>query len=220
MKKIDGYEFEHQCAALLKRRGFSQVTVTQSSNDQGIDIIAFKNGKKYGVQCKYYSSPVGNKAVQEAFSGAKYYNCDVAVVMSNNIFTKSAEELADKTGVLLWESNTVKSDSRILFKIVKIANIFIILIGILAFLLSHTIENLKYPMLQKVEFTFMILGGLFGIYGWNFRLIEFLSILSYVLTIFFSIIIGLLLNSRFSLYTFIFSIPIFLSGIRVWQLRN
>ena len=67
---MDGYEFEYQCAKILKRKHFSKIKVTQSSGDQGIDIIAFKHRKKYGIQCKYYTHPVGNKAVQEAYAGA------------------------------------------------------------------------------------------------------------------------------------------------------
>ena len=52
-----------------------------------IEIIAEKDGMKYAVQCKHYSSNVGNHAVQEAFSGKSIYHADVAVVMfySNNV---------------------------------------------------------------------------------------------------------------------------------------
>ena len=80
---MDVYQFEYQCAEILKRNGFSRVQVTQSSGDQGVDIIAHKHRKKYGIQCKYYSYPVGNKAVQEAYAGANFYDCDKAVVMTN-----------------------------------------------------------------------------------------------------------------------------------------
>ena len=93
---MDGYEFEYQCAKILKRKHFSKIKVTQSSGDQGIDIIAFKHRKKYGIQCKYYTHPVGNKAVQEAYAGANFYDCDKAVVMTNITFTKSATQLAQK----------------------------------------------------------------------------------------------------------------------------
>ena len=43
---MDGYQFEYQCAEILKRNGFSRVQVTQSSGDQGVDIIAHKHRKK------------------------------------------------------------------------------------------------------------------------------------------------------------------------------
>lgn len=52
---MDGFQFEYRCAELLRNRGFHKVSVTQSIGDQGIDVIAYKNGEKYGIQCKYYS---------------------------------------------------------------------------------------------------------------------------------------------------------------------
>ncbi len=109
--EMSGHEFEQACAKKLKKNGFSNISVTKGSGDQGIDVIAYKNGKKYGIQCKYYSSPVGNWAVQEAFAGAKFYDCDIAVVMTNTTFTKSAYELAQKTGVQLWENNHIHQSS-------------------------------------------------------------------------------------------------------------
>lgn len=100
----DGIAYEYECANILKARGFHNVQVTQASGDQGLDVIAYKDGRKYGIQCKLYSHPVGNFAVQEAYSGAKFYNCDEAAVMTNNTFTRSAKELADRTGVILWDN--------------------------------------------------------------------------------------------------------------------
>ena len=81
---------------LLKRKHFSKIEVTKSSGDQGVDIIAYKHRKKYGIQCKYYTYPVGNKAVQEAYAGANFYDCDKVIVMTNTTFTRSAIELAEK----------------------------------------------------------------------------------------------------------------------------
>ena len=100
---MDGHEFESFCATLLKQNGFKSVSVTKGSGDQGIDILATKDGIKYGIQCKCYSSEVGNKAVQEAFSGKTFYNQHVGVVLTNNYFTPSAKELADKNGIILWD---------------------------------------------------------------------------------------------------------------------
>ena len=100
---MDGHEFESFCATLLKQNGFKSVSVTKGSGDQGIDILATKDGIKYGIQCKCYSSEVGNKVVQEAFSGKTFYNQHVGVVLTNNYFTPSAKELADKNGIILWD---------------------------------------------------------------------------------------------------------------------
>ena len=104
---MDGHNYEYYCAELLRRKGFSKVSVTRGSGDQGIDIIAYANKKKFGIQCKFYSKPVGNSAVQEACAGAMFYGCNVAAVMTNNGFTESAVELAAATGVLLWGNSTI-----------------------------------------------------------------------------------------------------------------
>lgn len=100
---MDGHEFENFCATLLKQNGFKNVSVTKGSGDQGIDVLATKDGIKYGIQCKCYSSEVGNKAVQETFSGKTFYNRHIGVVLTNNYFTASAKELAERNGIILWD---------------------------------------------------------------------------------------------------------------------
>src|SRR5260364_238896 len=48
-----------------------------------------------------YSQPVGNAAVQEVIAGKVFEQADLAVVVSNATFTKSARQLATSAGVLL-----------------------------------------------------------------------------------------------------------------------
>lgn len=105
--KMDGHEFEHWCAALLMRNGFSDATVTPGSGDQGVDIVAVKDGVNYAIQCKCYSSPLDNTPVQEVYAGKEMYNCQVGAVMTNNYFTSGANQLAEKTRVLLWDRDTL-----------------------------------------------------------------------------------------------------------------
>ena len=99
---MDGYEFEVYCAELLKQNGFTDIQVTKGSGDYGVDILAYKDTISYAIQCKCYQSPVGNKAVQEAYSGKSFYNCMVAVVLTNNYFTDAAIETAKRNSVILW----------------------------------------------------------------------------------------------------------------------
>ncbi len=88
---------------LLESNGFTRVRITKASNDYGADVLAEKDGVKYAIQCKRYSNPVGITAVQEVIASKAMYNCHVAVVLTNSTFTKSAIELAQKNGVLLWD---------------------------------------------------------------------------------------------------------------------
>ena len=105
---MTGYEFERFCAALLEKNGYDDVEVTQGSGDQGIDVIAWRDGVKYGIQCKCYSSVVGNKAVQEAFAGKAFYECHVAVILTNSYFTRAAAELAKSNNVVLWDGDKLR----------------------------------------------------------------------------------------------------------------
>lgn len=99
----DGWKFEQYAADILRLIGYSNVTVTTGSGDYGIDILAEREGVTYAIQCKCYSNPVGNKAVQEAFSGKEYYKKMVAVVLTNSTFTSAASKTAAETRVLLWD---------------------------------------------------------------------------------------------------------------------
>ncbi len=106
---MEGHEFENYCSNLLKHNGFSRVQVTPGSGDKGIDIFAYKDNQKYGIQCKRSQKSIGTKAIQEVIAGKSYYNCDIAAVLTNNTFTDSAIDYANKTGVLLWDKNILKA---------------------------------------------------------------------------------------------------------------
>lgn len=97
----DGHNFEQWVAHSLTRFGW-KAEVTRGSGDQGLDVIAEKAGRRLGLQCKLYGSPVGNKAVQEAHAGMVYYGVDAAGVLTNASFTPSANALAMMTGVKLF----------------------------------------------------------------------------------------------------------------------
>ena len=100
---MTGEQFEEYCADILRSIGFRSVTLTKHSQDHGADIIATKGMQKYIIQCKRYSSAVGNKAIQEAYSAKAIYGGNVALVLTSNYFTKQAIEDAQKLSVELWD---------------------------------------------------------------------------------------------------------------------
>lgn len=102
-EEMEGHEFEYYCADLLKNKGFLEVEVTKGSGDYGVDILAEKDGITYAIQCKCYQTPVGVKAVQEAYAGRDYYDRMVGVVMTNQYFTSPAVDAARKLKILLWD---------------------------------------------------------------------------------------------------------------------
>lgn len=106
---MEGHEFERWCSGLLLKNGFDKADVTPGSGDQGVDILAEKDGVHYAIQCKCYSHDLGNTPVQEVYAGKEMYRCHVGVVMTNQFFTAGAKELADQTRVLLWDRDKLKS---------------------------------------------------------------------------------------------------------------
>ena len=62
----------------------------------------------YAIQCKCYSSTIGNTPVQEVSAGKQFYKCHVGGVLTNQYFTAGAKELAEATGVLLWDRDELQ----------------------------------------------------------------------------------------------------------------
>lgn len=91
--------YEDYCALVLRDAGWSANTTPPQ--DQGVDVVAVLRGTKAVIQCKMYTRPVGNRAVQEIIAGRLYYGAQIAVVVSPAIYTCSARELAASTRVLL-----------------------------------------------------------------------------------------------------------------------
>lgn len=105
---ISGHDYEYFVSDLIKKAGWS-AKVTAGSGDHGADVIAEFNGDRVAVQCKYFSSPVGNKSVQEAYSAKGFYDCDHACVVTNSSFTPAAKKAAAKLGVALLHHGDIES---------------------------------------------------------------------------------------------------------------
>lgn len=218
-KEINGHQYEYQCAEKLKKNGFSKVIVTKGSHDQGIDVIAHNKGKKYGIQCKYYSSPVGNHAVQEAFAGAKYHDCDIAVVMTNTTFTNSAKQLAAKIGVDLWPNNKIPFFSSS-FKPTKYLGIFVCLIAIYKLFSMQSIDHTNLLMLQILEAAAMIGGAVFAIFEHRQWKMPFFSGIFYFLAGLLDFIFSTIIQKKNWFYFLFFFIIALLSFFRAIYLHS
>lgn len=106
--KMEGHEFERFTADLLRKLGYERVEVTPGSGDQGVDVIAVKDGKRYAIQCKRYAQKLGNKPIQEVHAGKTIYGCSVAAVITNNYFTDGGKEAARALGVELWDRDELR----------------------------------------------------------------------------------------------------------------
>ena len=99
---MSGIEFENFLCSFFSNQGY-ECSTTKASGDQGIDLIAEKDGVVIAIQAKCYTGTVGNHAVMEAFAGMKYYKANRCMVITNSTFSKSAIDLAQANGVILWD---------------------------------------------------------------------------------------------------------------------
>lgn len=114
-----GIDYENFVENILNNADFN-VSRTPTTGDQGVDLIVTKNNIKIAVQCKFYSKPVGNKAVQEVIAGKDFYECEYACVVSNNTFTTAAKKLASVSNVKLVNEDNIAEE---LCEILGITNI-------------------------------------------------------------------------------------------------
>lgn len=105
--KDAGIAFENIVCKIIESNGFTDIDTTPVSNDDGVDVTASKGFVSYAIQCKCYQNNVGKEAVQQVYSGKSVYNKDIAVVVTNNYFSKHATETARKLNVELWDRDAL-----------------------------------------------------------------------------------------------------------------
>jgi len=104
-------EFEVLCRDVMRKAGWT-ATLTQSTGDQGADVIAEKDGQKLVIQCKLYANAVGNDAVQQVVAAKAWYGASQAAVVCKAGFTRSATHLANATGVALLDFSELEAFAR------------------------------------------------------------------------------------------------------------
>ena len=102
---MTGREYEYHVAVRMRKAGYKYIELTKATGDYGADILAVDPyGRKVCVQCKYYTKKkVGVSAVQEVIAAKEYYRCSFAIVATHIGYTEAAQEMAKKTGVILWK---------------------------------------------------------------------------------------------------------------------
>lgn len=108
---MDGLEFERYVADLLRRNGYSNVSMTERY-DYGVDIIADRDGIRWGIQVKRYSGLVKAAAIRQVVAGLNMYGCDQAMVITNSTYSTVAGQLAAANNCLLIDRRGLYEMSR------------------------------------------------------------------------------------------------------------
>ena len=118
--RLNDYLFEAYIGALYEKQGY-KVQITPRSGDKGIDVLAFKNGTNYAIQCKHSKNNIGQECMSEVLSGAKYYETIhgksfIPLTWTNSHYSSSAIDFArtidikccDRDDLMQWvEENFV-----------------------------------------------------------------------------------------------------------------
>lgn len=107
--KMSGDEFESYLEILFKSDGYKVTHVGSHNGDYGADLILEKDNKRIAVQAKCWHNTVGEKAIQEVISSKAVYNCQEAMVITNNWFSFQAQYLAKANKIDLWDRNDLVS---------------------------------------------------------------------------------------------------------------
>jgi len=109
---LSGGQFEVLCQRLLESMSF-EVVKTKATRDGGIDLIAINNQSitkgKYIIQCKRYSSHVGEPIIRDLYGVVMSERANKGILLTTGSFTSSAYsfaqdkqiELIDGTQLLL-----------------------------------------------------------------------------------------------------------------------
>ena len=100
--------FERGISRLLMAAGYEHVSLIGASGDGGADILAIKSGKRWLVQVKRWTNPIGSDVIERTIAAAKTYEADIPVIVSRSGFTAGLIEqrlrlASEGIRVQLWD---------------------------------------------------------------------------------------------------------------------
>ncbi len=93
---------------LFTRLGY-QAIVTKASGDNGIDVIAKKDGKLYVIQVKQTGKAVGSPTIQTLCGSMLHAGADYGICLAPSGFTRQAREFASDKNVTLLDMNDIEA---------------------------------------------------------------------------------------------------------------
>lgn len=104
-KGLRGKKLEVAVYRMLSDLGY-KTSLTKSSGDGGIDVIAIKGDETFLIQCKGWAKPAGSPVVRD-MGGVAAAHKGKGVVISPNGFTKEAQLFSEKSGIELWDASNL-----------------------------------------------------------------------------------------------------------------
>ena len=90
-----GRIFEEAMSELFEKLGYKS-DLTRATKDGGIDIVLYKDGKKYFVQCKFHKNHIGVEPVKQLWADKDVYNADKVIMLTYSGVSKDAKDYIDR----------------------------------------------------------------------------------------------------------------------------
>jgi Holliday junction resolvase-like predicted endonuclease len=108
-------EYEHIVAEHFETKGY-KTTVSQYSNDYGIDVFATKGKEKIAIQAKMFggsSRPINRQMVMELHGAKDYFDCTKAIIVTDGRIIDNAVEVAKKLKIEILNLPAVRTSNKI-----------------------------------------------------------------------------------------------------------
>ena len=113
-----GRIFEEAMSELFERLGYNS-DLTRATKDGGIDIVLYKDGKKYFVQCKFHKNNIGVEPVKQLWADKDVYGADKVIMLTYAGISKDA-----KNYINMINKNRKDGNLYIHFNINNILNLY------------------------------------------------------------------------------------------------
>tara|TARA_R110002167_G_scaffold105083_1_gene270461 strand:+ start:9341 stop:10018 length:678 start_codon:yes stop_codon:yes gene_type:complete len=107
-------EYEHIVAEHFETKGY-KTTVSQYSNDYGVDVFATKSKEKIAIQVKMFGGsirPINRQMVMELHGAKDYFNCTKAIIATNGRTIDNALEVAKKLKIEIIHVPAVQNSKK------------------------------------------------------------------------------------------------------------
>lgn len=106
LDNMNNEDFKNYINNLLTKLGYIS-TINKSINNKSADILAEKDNIKYAIHCINQIKPINYQIIHKINSAKIVFDCDLAIVITNNFFTKQAISQAKKLRVILIDRDSL-----------------------------------------------------------------------------------------------------------------
>lgn len=107
-------EYEHMVAEHFEAKGY-KTTVSQYSNDYGVDVFATKGKEKIAIQAKMFGGStrqINREMVMQLHGAKDYFDCTKAIIVTNGRIIDNALEVANKLRIEILNIPTIRTSNK------------------------------------------------------------------------------------------------------------